>query len=198
MNNFRYTFGMEAKIELRRAIKERLSKMSANDRRVESQVIVRELKKILPPGHITIAAFMPYLDEPDISPLLTELLEQKNVICMGKVEGNAMKMHRISALSDVHRNPVSNILEPKDHNHIDESEIGIAIIPGRAFTKEGLRMGRGNGGFDRWIEELKKKNPSARTIGVCFDCQIVTNLPTEPHDRPVDVVVTPTSLGRSL
>lgn len=183
---------MEAKAELRRAIKERLSRMTENDRRVESQIIVRELRKRMPTAPATIAAYFPYMDEPDIKPLLTELLEQKNVICMGKVEGNHMVMHRIRSLEDIGRHPVTNIVEPIKNDPMTESTISFAIVPGRAFTREGLRMGRGNGGYDRWIDEQMTRNPSMMTIGVCFDCQLLQELPMEPHDRPVDAVLTAT------
>ncbi len=183
---------MEAKAELRRAIKERLSRMTENDRRVESQIIVRELKKRMPTAPAVIAAYFPYMDEPDIKPLLTELLEQKNVICMGKVEGNHMVMHRIQSLNDIGRNPITNIVEPMTNDPMNESTISFAIVPGRAFTREGLRMGRGNGGFDRWIDEQIKRNPEMKTVGVCFDCQLLQELPMEPHDRPVDTVLTAT------
>ncbi len=181
---------MEAKAELRRAIKERLSRMTENDRRVESQIIVRELRKLMPAAPAVIAAFSPYMDEPNITPLLTELLNQKNVICMGKVQGNHMVMHSIESLDDIGRNPVSNIIEPVENNLVDESSISLVIVPGRAFTRKGLRLGRGNGGYDRWLEEQMKRNPATKTIGVCFDCQLLNELPTESHDRPVDIVLT--------
>ncbi len=181
---------MEEKTSFRRAIKQRLERLSANDRRVESQIIVRELRKLLPVAPAHIALYSPYLDEPDITPLIDELLKQKNVICMGKVEANHMVMHQIRSRSDVHRNPVTNILEPKDDAPIDESIVAAAIIPGRAFTKECARMGRGNGGYDRWIRAQRQRNPKTTFIGVCFDCQIVDHLPTEPHDERVDIVLT--------
>lgn len=183
---------MEEKIELRRAIKQRLERLSANDRRVESQIIVRELRKLLPPSPAHIALYSPYLDEPDITPLMTELLEQKNVICLGKIEANHMVMHEIQSRDDVHRNPVTNILEPKDDSPVDESIVAIAVIPGRAFTKECARMGRGNGGYDRWIRAQRQRNPKTTFIGVCFDCQIVDSLPMEGHDEMMDIVLTAT------
>ncbi|MBP7114238.1 MAG: 5-formyltetrahydrofolate cyclo-ligase [Candidatus Peribacteraceae bacterium] len=183
---------MEAKAELRRAMKERLSQMTENDRRVEGQIIVRELAKRMPETPSVIAAFSPYLDEPDIRPLLTKLLEQKNVICMGKIEAKRMIMHRVRSFDDIGRNPVSNILEPTVNDPVDESKIALAIIPGRAFTRQGQRMGRGNGGYDRWLAEQSTKNPMMKTIGVCFDCQLLPELPIEPHDRLVDAVLTST------
>ncbi len=182
---------MEAKAELRRAIKERLQRLSENDRRVESQIIVRELRKILPPPPALIALFSPYVDEPDITPLITELLKKKNVICMGKLEANHMVMHHIRSVADVHRNPVTNILEPRDDSPAEEGKISVAIVPGRAFTQKGERMGRGNGGYDDWIAAQRKRSPNTQYVGICFDCQIVQDLPTEPHDQAVDTVITP-------
>jgi 5-formyltetrahydrofolate cyclo-ligase len=181
---------MEAKIELRRAIKQRLGRMTDNDRRVESQIIVRELRKRIPTTPCVIAAYFPYMDEPDIRPLLTELLEQKYVICIGKIEGQHMRMHRIHTLDDIGRNPVTNIVEPSEDEAIDEATIACAIVPGRAFTRTGLRMGRGNGGYDRWIDMQLVRNPAMKTIGVCFECQLIDDLPMESHDRPVDAVLT--------
>ena len=183
---------MEAKAELRRAIKERLSRMSENDRRVESTIIVRELRKILPQSSATVGVYFPYLDEPDLRPLITELLEQKNVICLPKAEPHRMTMHRIRSLEDIRKNPVTNIIEPLQDSPVDEATIGCVIIPGRAFMRSGERLGRGNGGYDRWIREQRVRNPDTRFIGVCFDCQIVQEMPTEEHDEKVDSVISAT------
>jgi 5-formyltetrahydrofolate cyclo-ligase len=180
---------MEAKSSLRRAIKERLARMSEAERRVESQVIVRTLDPLLV-GKKTIAVYMPYIDEPNIRPIILQLLKQKNVVCMPKVEGLRMKMHRIHSLDDVDRNPVTNIIEPTENTPIDESSIDVVIVPGRAFTKEGVRMGRGNGGYDRWITEQRKRNSATKYIGVCFECQMLTEIPTEGHDERLHTVIT--------
>lgn len=182
---------MEAKSELRRAIKERLSKMSENDRRVESKMIIREIEKLIPEDAKTFAVYSPYVDEPNITPLLTKWLEQKKVICMGKVDGNRMTMHQIASLDDVHKNPRTTILEPKESLPVDEATVDVAIVPGRAFTAQGDRMGRGNGGYDIWISAQRKRSPNTRFIGVCFDCQLVQSIPMEAHDERMDTVLTP-------
>lgn len=180
---------MEAKTSLRLAIKERLARMSEAERRVESQVIVRTLDPLLT-GKKTIAVYMPYIDEPNIRPIILQLLKQKNVVCMPKVDGLRMSMHRIYSLEDVGRNPKTNIVEPTDPAPIDESSVDIVIVPGRAFTKEGQRLGRGNGGYDRWITQQKKRNTKTMYIGVCFECQLLTELPVEGHDERVNSVIT--------
>jgi 5-formyltetrahydrofolate cyclo-ligase len=183
---------MEQKEQLRRAIKERLLRLSENDRRVESQVIVRSLRDLIKNRDLrsTVAAYFPYVDEPDIRPLMTELLEQKNVVCMPKVEANHLVMYRISSLEHIERNPVTNIPEPTQGSPIDVATIDIVIVPGRAFSKGGARLGRGSGGYDRWIRETRRKNPSPLCIGVCFECQLLSDIPIETHDERVDTVVT--------
>jgi 5-formyltetrahydrofolate cyclo-ligase len=162
----------------------------SREREVESQILVRELRKILGEKPQTIALYFPYLDEPDLRPLITEFLEQKNVICLPKIEDGHLKMHPILSLEDVRRNPVTNVPEPIDRSPLDEASINVVIIPCRAFTARGERLGRGNGGYDHWIVLQRTRNPATKYIGVCFECQIVQELPLEMHDEKVDTVMT--------
>lgn len=180
---------LSSKSELRLAIKERLARMSETERRVESNVIVRTLDPLLV-GKKTIAVYMPYIDEPNIRPIILQLLKQKNVVCMPKVNGLRMTMHRIRSLDDVGRNQTTNIVEPIENAPIDESSIDVVVVPGRAFTQEGIRMGRGNGGYDRWITEQRKRNTATTYIGACFECQMLTEIPVEGHDEKMDRVIT--------
>ena len=181
---------MEAKSELRLAIRQRLARLPARDREVESQILVRELKKMLWEKPQTIALYSAYLDEPDLTELITEFLKQKNVICLPKIERSHLEMHRILSLDDIHRNPVTNVPEPIDRSPLDETSIDVVIVPGRAFTAKGERLGRGNGGYDHWIALQRIRNPATQYIGVCFECQIVQELPLEAHDERMDLVMT--------
>lgn len=61
----------------------------------------------------------------------------------------------------------------------------IVLVPGLGFTKEGHRLGRGGGYYDRWLESFKGKK-----IGLCFEQQLLQTLPTEQHDIKVHAVVT--------
>lgn len=63
----------------------------------------------------------------------------------------------------------------------------IWLIPGRAFDRRGARLGRGRGYYDR---VLAKRPVGGATVGVAYGIQIVDELPREPHDRGVDLVVT--------
>jgi len=52
------------------------------------------------------------------------------------------------------------------------------------------RLGRGNGGYDHWIEKQRDVNPDTRMIGVAFECQIVNEVPIDAHDEKMDEVIT--------
>lgn len=62
------------------------------------------------------------------------------------------------------------------------------LIPGIAFDANGNRLGRGGGFYDR----LRTRYPGGTAIGVCRDCQIVEDIPTDPWDMPVHAILTPT------
>nr|WP_325049138.1 5-formyltetrahydrofolate cyclo-ligase [Tsuneonella amylolytica] len=64
----------------------------------------------------------------------------------------------------------------------------VLFVPLLAFTLTGDRLGQGGGHYDRWLES----NPDAVRIGLAWDVQEVPELPVEPHDMALDLVVTPT------
>lgn len=63
----------------------------------------------------------------------------------------------------------------------------VIIVPGVAFTRRGDRLGHGQGYYDRYLAVTR---PDAMRIALAFECQLVDELPTEPHDYRVDVIVT--------
>ena len=79
---------------------------------------------------------------------------------------------------------VFGILEPDDScERIDLADVDFAVIPGLAFDKTGGRLGRGKGYYDRLLR-------GARTVkaGICFNEQLVDNVPVEAHDGGMDMI----------
>jgi len=66
----------------------------------------------------------------------------------------------------------------------------LVIVPLLAFTERGERLGQGAGHYDRWLAA----HPQTVAFGLAWDCQLVDHLPTEPHDRMLRAIVTPTRL----
>ena len=65
-------------------------------------------------------------------------------------------------------------------------EIDAFVMPGVGFSEDGLRLGRGGGYYDVTLKEAAR----AARVGVGYDLQLRPALPREPHDVPLDAVVT--------
>lgn len=66
------------------------------------------------------------------------------------------------------------------------AEISGLLIPGLVFNKNGNRLGKGKGFYDKTLESFQGVK-----VGVCFNFQITVDpLPTEPHDVRMDFLLT--------
>lgn len=68
----------------------------------------------------------------------------------------------------------------------DPEKLDLAVVPGAAFDRDGGRLGRGEGYFDRFLKEAGR----AYKIGLAFKFQLVEKVPSEAHDVRVDEVLT--------
>lgn len=67
-----------------------------------------------------------------------------------------------------------------------EETLDAVLVLGLGFDGRGIRLGHGGGYFDRFLGA----HPDLLAIGLAPEVQIVERLPTEPHDVPMDLVVT--------
>ncbi len=65
--------------------------------------------------------------------------------------------------------------------------LDVVLVPGLAFDPQGYRIGYGGGFYD---QALPSHCPPALAIGVAFDFQLAADIPFEPCDVTVDVIVT--------
>ncbi|MDD4363003.1 MAG: 5-formyltetrahydrofolate cyclo-ligase [Atribacterota bacterium] len=81
------------------------------------------------------------------------------------------------------------VYEPKiNFQRVHPPEIlDLVIIPGVAFTRQGYRLGRGGGYYDRFLSKLVQKTCK---IALSFDFQIIEKIPVEKHDIAVDYIIT--------
>jgi len=70
----------------------------------------------------------------------------------------------------------------------------VLFVPLVGFTPALDRLGQGGGHYDRWLAE----HPPTLAVGLAWDAQVCDTLPTEPHDKPLDAVVTPTRIYGNL
>ncbi len=83
------------------------------------------------------------------------------------------------------------ILEPSKEQTaqatVDPAEIDVILVPGSVFDPLGGRMGYGGGYYDRF---LTQDAPQAQRIGLAYTQQIVEQIPMEPHDQYMDIIIT--------
>src|SRR5439155_1417820 len=80
------------------------------------------------------------------------------------------------------------IQEPKSTCPLaDLGALDLVLAPGIAFALDGTRLGRGKGYYDRLLEKVQ-----ASKIGVCFDWQVLPQIPRDGHDILMDYLATPT------
>ncbi len=65
--------------------------------------------------------------------------------------------------------------------------VDLVLVPGVAFDERCRRLGRGRGHYDATLAGLPAR---ALRVGLAFEVQLVPEVPQEPHDEPLDLVVT--------
>ena len=80
-----------------------------------------------------------------------------------------------------------NVLEPSMRNPAPLNQLDLILVPGLGFDARGRRLGRGKGFYDRLL-----CTTTGVKCGICFDEQLLAEIPVEPHDIHLDFVATPT------
>ncbi|EDM29069.1 hypothetical protein LNTAR_14672 [Lentisphaera araneosa HTCC2155] len=90
-------------------------------------------------------------------------------------------------LNELQKGPY-DILEPKLCRELPA--IDFCFIPALAFDRRGNRLGRGGGFYDR----LLAKYSIGVKVGVCYDFQLIGEVPKEDHDFTMDFILSPSGL----
>lgn len=176
-----------AKTELRRQVRGELARLSSTALAAASENI-RSSIPTLPRWQAVrvVAAFAPLADEPDLLPF--EWLPQR-ILLLPRMDGERLVFYRVESTCDLTHGP-HGVKEPDPAKcpALDPASADLIFVPGVAFTDKGARLGRGRGFYDRLLATLPE---TVLKVGVCFRPQIVPAIPLDPHDREVDIVLTP-------
>lgn len=180
---------MEKKL-IREDILAKRKKIGKENRDIYSKEI---LNKLLNSSYYkeakTIMSFVSFSDEVNTHEFMKRAIAdgKKIVVPITIPETHELKPSKLEAFSELEPG-YYNILTPKEEfiRFIDPQEIDLVITPGVAFRRDGYRVGYGGGYYDRFLSKI----PNATTIAICFDMQIVDDLPTDHYDIPVDFIYT--------
>lgn len=182
-------------MRLREAVEQRISAMSEKDRAAESRSICRRILQELPEDLSAVCLYVPLKTEVDIRPLFQEFRSLNVPIYLPRFEAGLLLFRRGDDPSNLGKGALG-IPEPLiTAELLPQSGSIIILVPGRAFDHTGGRLGRGNGGYDRFIRSYRSANIEVQFWGICFECQIVREVPREEHDEILDAVITARGKG---
>ena len=174
------------KAVLRKEMKERLKGLPEGRKRELDEALCRQLLS-LPEFSAprTVYAYASLSWEPDTWEILRALLSRGFRLALPRVEGREMRFYFVPDLKELSQSSMK-IWEPKaDAVPADDSE-ALVLVPGMAFSREGARLGKGGGFYDRFLAA----EPDHKTIALAYGFQLMEQIPTGVYDRPVDQIVT--------
>ncbi len=140
----------EIKKALRKAIKSQKAIYSAKERNTWDAALWRQLERH--PRFISSRTVLMYCslpDEVDTHEFIEQWKEKKSIL-LPVVKGDELELRLYTGKEDL-KVGAYNIEEPVGEPFTDYSKIDVAVIPGVAFDKEGNRLGRGKGYYDRLL-----------------------------------------------
>lgn len=177
------------KSTLRQEVGKRLASVSADEIRRRSLLACGHLVERYPNPE-SVMAYLALPDEADPAGAIAMWRARGVRVAVPRVDWESKAMSA-ALLPDERGQLVETrhgLREPgPDAEELAIDRIGLMIVPGLAFTASGARLGRGGGFYDRFLPRL---SGSTTTVGLVLSCQIVDQIPVEPHDRGVEAVIT--------
>ena len=135
---------------------------------------------------VPLAGYMPIRTEIDPLPAMAEAAAYGPVgVPVIQAAGLPLKFSRWEPGCALKEGPFGAKIPQVD----DFIEPEILIVPLVAFDRSGGRLGYGGGFYDRTLELLRGSRPTF-AIGFAYSAQAAENLPLEPTDQPLDMIVT--------
>ncbi len=132
----------------------------------------------------TLYGYVSYNQEVRTLPVLRRALEDGKAVALPRVTAGKLVFHYVRDLTEVVPG-CRGILEPPETAPTAWEGEALVLLPGLAFDRQGYRIGYGGGFYDRFLAE----EPNHPTVALCYDFQMVSRIPVEPHDIPVDCVL---------
>lgn len=170
---------------LRQQIKQLKTMTPSAVKQVEASMVFNTIKAM--PVWQQASHILCYWSLPDELPThesVNQWLDLGKNIYLPRVKGDDLEIVPYHGPQSLDDNNQFHIGEPVGEA-VDASCLELIIVPAVALDSQRNRLGRGKGFYDRLLGST-----TCATIGVVCDFQLVDEVPVEPHDRPLDCVVT--------
>jgi 5-formyltetrahydrofolate cyclo-ligase len=173
------------KKKVRAAIRKEIQTINPENKKFFSQQLFNKIEQLpeFQSAH-TILAFWSLPDEVETHDFLEKWANHKCIL-LPVIVGEELRIKQYEGRETLVKASY-NISEPTGDFFTKYDEIDVIIVPGVGFDKQGNRLGRGKGYYDRLLPQL-----SGIKIGVCFPCQLVDCIVPDRWDVQMDRIITP-------
>ncbi|MFC7060633.1 5-formyltetrahydrofolate cyclo-ligase [Halobacillus seohaensis] len=140
-----------------------------------------------------IAVTVSFNQEWDTYTIIKKAWEQSKSVVVPKCDPKTKQMIFYSLTGfDQLESVYFGLKEPSPHKTkpVNKEVIDVVIVPGLLFDRNGYRIGYGGGFYDRFLKEFKGKS-----LSILSNEQIIDEIPTEPFDIPVNLLITEDGLN---
>ena len=174
---------------LRATFRKRRLSLEPSARQTATTAIISSLREIISDVSAqSVCLYWPLIErgEIDLRPLIRDLWETGfDVSLPVVVKENPPRMKAVLLNSeDTLQSGRWGLMEPHGEE-IEPDDLDLIVVPALAADRSRNRLGYGKGFYDAFLSRT-----TATTVCAVFDICLVENLPTDPHDQPVDMVVT--------
>lgn len=177
----------EEKDLLRAALKDRREELAARDPDAGETLASKFPMKLFERYGPTVALYLPIGSEIDPKPLMGKLVAAGAKLALPCVQDDGSMVYRAYTRGDMLEQRAFGLLEPNPE--VPEVDPTLVITPLLGFDRNGNRLGYGKGHYDRALTRLREQG-RVFVCGLAYFGQEVEAVPAEPHDVPLDWVMT--------
>lgn len=179
----------ELKAQLRKACQQQRDALADEERQAYSKAFARHFLKHAKADSKVVAGYAAINNELDIMPLMA-MLSNGDRICSLPVTSPPSRQLFFRRWHTGTKMVPGNyrIMMPSQESETVTPDI--IILPMVGFDRHHQRIGYGAGYYDCTLRELRKKGYNPFTIGAAYSVQQVDRVPVEPHDEPLDMIIT--------
>ena len=172
----------DVKLAVRNHVLGKRKALSTESRKQKSQAIIDSLIELsLFKDAMTIATYLPFNSEVDVSHLLRAEHGSKCFVAPRTLPNFSLSFHRVTS-NDALEIGFGDVQQPnKSAEFVSVGNIDLFLIPLAACDRQGNRLGFGRGCYDRALA-----GASGYKLGIGFHCQLVDHLPSDAHDIPMN------------
>jgi 5-formyltetrahydrofolate cyclo-ligase len=173
------------KAKLRNEIKVKKQAHLPDEIKWKSNIIFRKIEKLdifIKAG--VIMAYWSLNDEVDTHDFILKWYQLKTIL-LPVIKGDTLGIRKFTDPELLTEKSRLSIMEPVGCEFASDKPIDLILVPGLAFDLRKNRLGRGKAYYDKFL-----MNQHGFKMGICFDFQLLKEIPITEYDIPMDQVIT--------